>query len=194
MAGNHSCHRISQPPQGLGICFGQLALTNPIGAGISFRPPKHAGKNRSLAVTTHTQLCRLSTADQNLPTSTVDMKQLVDFLYDDLPRVFDDQGIHTKLYDKKLKFRDPITKHDSIGGYLFNIGLLKKLFRPHVRLHWVKQVCFFTVQSSQEDELFDAILDNTFWLIVLRFPQRKVIWHIGFCILFPSFVIIFMQS
>ncbi|KAL2929382.1 hypothetical protein RDABS01_034793 [Bienertia sinuspersici] len=36
-------------------------------------------------------------------------------------------------------FRDPITKHDTIAGYLFNIALLKKLFRPDFLLHWAKQ-------------------------------------------------------
>ncbi|KAG9149136.1 hypothetical protein Leryth_010723 [Lithospermum erythrorhizon] len=35
--------------------------------------------------------------------------------------------------------RDPITKHDTISGYLFNIAMLKRLFRPDFQLHWVKQ-------------------------------------------------------
>lgn len=69
----------------------------------------------------------------------VDMKKLVEFLYEDLPHLFDDQGINPTAYDDYVKFRDPITKHDSINGYLFNIAMLKQLFRPHFLLHWVKQ-------------------------------------------------------
>ena len=79
--------------------------------------------------------------EQSPPRSTVDVQRLVDFLYDDLPHLFDDQGIDRTAYDEQVMFRDPITKHDSISGYLFNISLLKLLFRPDFFLHWVKQVC-----------------------------------------------------
>lgn len=64
----------------------------------------------------------------------------MDFLYEDLPHLFDDQGIDRTAYDESVKFRDPITKYDSISGYLFNIALLKNLFRPEFFLHWVKPV------------------------------------------------------
>lgn len=64
----------------------------------------------------------------------------MEFLYDDLPHLFDDRGIDRTAYDERVKFRDPITKHDSISGYLFNIALLKQLFRPDFQLHWVKEV------------------------------------------------------
>lgn len=80
--------------------------------------------------------------DQNPRKSTVDVEGLVGFLYKDLPHLFDDQGIDQTAYDEFVKFRDPITKHDTISGYLFNIALLKMLFRPEFQLHWVKQVCF----------------------------------------------------
>ncbi|KAJ8527919.1 hypothetical protein K7X08_015370 [Anisodus acutangulus] len=70
---------------------------------------------------------------------TVDMKKLVEFLCEDLPHLFDDQGIDRTAYDDYVKFRDPITKHDSIDGYLFNIAMLKQLFRPDFQLHWAKQ-------------------------------------------------------
>ncbi|KAK6135507.1 hypothetical protein DH2020_030760 [Rehmannia glutinosa] len=71
--------------------------------------------------------------------TTFDAQQLVDFLYEDLPHLFDDQGIDRTAYDERVKFRDPITKHDSISGYLFNIAMLRKLFSPDFLLHWVKQ-------------------------------------------------------
>ncbi|CAM8925488.1 unnamed protein product [Rhodiola kirilowii] len=77
---------------------------------------------------------------QNESKSTaVDIKRMVEFLYEDLPHLFDDQGIDRTAYDELVKFRDPITKHDSIDGYLFNISLLKNLFKPDFQLHWVKQ-------------------------------------------------------
>ncbi|KAL2249502.1 UNVERIFIED_CONTAM: hypothetical protein Sindi_2423900 [Sesamum indicum] len=72
--------------------------------------------------------------------TTFDAQELVDFLYEDLPHLFDDQGIDRTAYGDRVKFRDPITKHDSISGYLFNIAMLKTLFSPDFQLHWVKQV------------------------------------------------------
>uniref|UniRef100_A0A7N0ZT63 SOUL heme-binding protein n=2 Tax=Kalanchoe fedtschenkoi TaxID=63787 RepID=A0A7N0ZT63_KALFE len=71
--------------------------------------------------------------------TNVDMNRMVQFLYEDLPHLFDDQGIDRTAYDELVKFRDPITKHDSIDGYLLNIALLKVLFKPDFKLHWVKQ-------------------------------------------------------
>lgn len=86
----------------------------------------------------------VSVAQEQLPPkpTTFDTQQLVDFLYEDLPHLFDDQGIDPTAYDDQVKFRDPITKHDTITGYLFNIAMLRKLFNPDFQLHWVKQVRF----------------------------------------------------
>jgi len=84
-----------------------------------------------------------SAEEQSPPKSTVDAQRLVGFLYEDLPHLFDDQGIDRTAYDNRVMFRDPITKHDSIAGYLFNIALLKQLFRPDFQLHWVKPVILF---------------------------------------------------
>lgn len=146
MASTHLCHRIFRPPQAQPLCLRRLAIAHP--SGISLPPPKYVGHSRRLAVGTPTHLkwaLRFSIVDQSSPTSTVDMNRLVNFLYDDLPHLFDDQGIDRTAYDEEVKFRDPITKHDSIGGYLFNIRLLKNLFRPLFQLHWVKQVWVSTV-------------------------------------------------
>ncbi|KAF3791883.1 Heme-binding-like protein [Nymphaea thermarum] len=83
-------------------------------------------------------LVRLGSAEQAPPTS-VNVGEFVDFLYADLPHLFDEQGIDRSMYDEKVMFRDPITKYDTIDGYLFNIGLLRILFRPLFQLHSVKQ-------------------------------------------------------
>lgn len=66
-----------------------------------------------------------------------DLNSLIDFLYNDLPHLFDEQGIDRSMYDAVVQFRDPITKHDTIDGYLFNIRLLKLLFSPDFQLHRV---------------------------------------------------------
>ncbi|XP_004513575.1 uncharacterized protein [Cicer arietinum] len=81
---------------------------------------------------------KLSLAEQSPPKSTLDLEQLVGFLYEDLPHLFDDKGIDKSAYDERVFFRDPITKHDDLNGYLFNIALLKTLFTPQFYLHWVK--------------------------------------------------------
>ncbi|KAH9604731.1 hypothetical protein KSS87_013689 [Heliosperma pusillum] len=77
--------------------------------------------------------------EENAPKSKVDIKKLVGFLYEDLPHLFDDQGIDATAYDERVMFRDPITKHDTISGYLFNISFLKLVFQPNFELHWAKQ-------------------------------------------------------
>ncbi|XP_050375387.1 uncharacterized protein LOC126792915 [Argentina anserina] len=82
---------------------------------------------------------RLSLVDQSSPKSTIDVERLVGFLYEDLVHLFDDQGIDRTAYDERVKFRDPITKHDSITGYLLNIAFLKTVFTPKFQLHWAKQ-------------------------------------------------------
>lgn len=93
--------------------------------------------------------------EQRLPKSRVDMGKMVDFLYEDLPHLFDDQGIDRNAYDEKVKFRDPITKHDSITGYLLNIALLKQVFMPDFQLHWVKQTGPYEI--------------TTRWTMIMRF-------------------------
>ncbi|KAL8152520.1 hypothetical protein V2J09_010280 [Rumex salicifolius] len=78
---------------------------------------------------------------------TVNLDEKVRFLYDDLPHLFDDQGIDRTAYEERVKFRDPITKHDSIGGYLFNIAMLRALFSPQFQLHWVKQTGSYEITT-----------------------------------------------
>ncbi|KAJ9538972.1 hypothetical protein OSB04_031705 [Centaurea solstitialis] len=87
------------------------------------------------------RIIRLSLVEQIPPKSTkIDVERLVDFLYEDLPHLFDDQGIDRTAYDEQVKFRDPITKLDGISCYLFNIALLKLVFSPNFELHSVKKL------------------------------------------------------
>ncbi|XP_059074412.1 uncharacterized protein LOC131065253 isoform X2 [Cryptomeria japonica] len=66
-------------------------------------------------------------------------EEVMSLLEADLPRLFDEQGIDKSMYEKDVKFRDPITKHDSLDGYLFNISLLRLIFSPLFQLHSLKQ-------------------------------------------------------
>ncbi|KAF7838642.1 SOUL heme-binding family protein [Senna tora] len=126
-------------------------------AAASFRRPPHSqlpppsslkannnkAHNRKWAV-------KLSLVGQSSPPKSseeVEVEKLVEFLYDDLPHLFDDRGIDTTAYDDRVIFRDPITKHDSLSGYLFNIALLKNLFRPQFQLHWVKQTGSYEITT-----------------------------------------------
>ncbi|XP_038879856.1 uncharacterized protein LOC120071584 isoform X4 [Benincasa hispida] len=87
---------------------------------------------------------------QRPPKSTVDVERLVEFLYEDLHHVFDEQGIDRTAYDEEMRFRDPITKYDNITGYLLNIALLHHFFRPKMILHW---------------DLWDSVQNNDYFSI-----------------------------
>nr|GME03113.1 heme-binding-like protein, chloroplastic [Ipomoea batatas] len=139
---------------------GQMATSHL--PGLIFRPTLHRKCHPPTTISlTHPQLrprkglrsheklegvVRLSMADQEIsppPTpkqeTAPNLEELVDFLYKDLPHLFDDKGIDPTAYDAAVKFRDPITRHDNIRSYLLNIATLKYLFRPKFTLHWVKQ-------------------------------------------------------
>ncbi|PIN20321.1 hypothetical protein CDL12_07001 [Handroanthus impetiginosus] len=127
-------------------------------------PPKYLKQTKSLQTHKPTDqktfkwVVRLrSIAQEESPpqSTTFDAQQLVDFLYEDLPHLFDDQGIDRTAYDGRVIFRDPITKHDSISGYLFNISMLRKLFAPDFQLHWAKQTGPYEI--------------TTRWTMVMRF-------------------------
>ncbi|XP_068648877.1 uncharacterized protein [Aristolochia californica] len=112
----------------------------PISAAVSLPPFKRSAKNEVSGSRRGLKWAvRLSLLQESPQNSTLNVDGLVDFLYEDLPHLFDDQGIDSSMYDERVIFRDPITKHDTIRGYLLNIALLKLLFRPDFQLHYVKQ-------------------------------------------------------
>ncbi|KAG9459747.1 hypothetical protein H6P81_004255 [Aristolochia fimbriata] len=124
---------------------------------ISLPPFRRSTKNGFLStgVGRASWAVRLSLLRQSPQSSSLYVDGLIDFLYQDLPHLFDDQGIDSSMYDERVIFRDPITKHDSIRGYLFNIALLKLLFRPDFQLHYVKQTGPYEV--------------TTRWTMVMKF-------------------------
>lgn len=130
------------------------ASPGPTSAAVSLRrhlPPPPKPRKLALNVKHSNRFkwaIQSSLAEQS-PPKTFDVQQLVGFLYDDLPHLFDDQGIDKTAYDERVFFRDPITRHDTLSGYLFNIALLKTVFKPQFQLHWVKPVGFkFNFTSS----------------------------------------------
>ncbi|KAF3442700.1 hypothetical protein FNV43_RR16617 [Rhamnella rubrinervis] len=141
MSGVKLSHQNFRPNTPLCVSFRQPGSSRP--ANYHLLPPSKTLTYKSLSSPRTAEsskwTVRLSLVEESLPKSTVDVEQLVGFLYEDLPHLFDDQGIDRTAYDERVKFRDPITKHDTISGYLFNIALLKNLFRPEFMLHWVKQ-------------------------------------------------------
>ncbi|KAG6587902.1 hypothetical protein SDJN03_16467, partial [Cucurbita argyrosperma subsp. sororia] len=107
------------------------------------RPRKSCGPTRAAQSRTGSpnwkSSIRSTLGDQSRQKPTVDVDRLVDFMYDDLRHVFDEQGIDRTAYDEEVRFRDPITKYDGISGYMLNIALLREFFRPEIILHWVKK-------------------------------------------------------
>ncbi|QDZ18762.1 SOUL heme-binding protein [Chloropicon primus] len=78
-----------------------------------------------------------------------------DFLAKDLDNLFNERGIDKSIYADDVKFEDPITKYDSINGYLANITMLRYVFAPEFILHkiypvgdrtletrWTMKMCF----------------------------------------------------
>ncbi|RDX68884.1 Heme-binding-like protein, chloroplastic [Mucuna pruriens] len=138
MATSNLSHQTSRP-------FPTVCVSiRPPSSAVSLRrqlPPPPKSRKRALKAETTNRFkwaIQLCLVEQSPPKSTFDMQQLVGFLYDDLIHLFDDQGIDKTAYDERVFFRDPITKHDTLSGYLFNIALLKTLFGPQFQLHWVK--------------------------------------------------------
>jgi len=47
----------------------------------------------------------------------------------DLTHLFDDVGLDKSLYEADVAFEDPLSKFDNIDAFLFNISMLKNVFR-----------------------------------------------------------------
>jgi len=75
------------------------------------------------------------------------LREMSTFLEEDLKHLFDQKGIDRKIYADNVKFEDPITRYDSIDGYLFNIQMLRYLFTPEFILHSIKEVSPTTLET-----------------------------------------------
>ncbi|KAG0620713.1 hypothetical protein M758_4G237700 [Ceratodon purpureus] len=91
------------------------------------------------------------------------MEEMQQFLWKDLVHLFDEQGIDKSMYDDKVEFRDPITKYDSLNGYLINITVLRTVFRPIFELHSVKQTGPYEITTRWT-------MTMNFWIVLWQ-PQ-----------------------
>jgi hypothetical protein len=113
-------------------CFERVEL----GRGRMLRRTRGGGDGKREAA--QAEPPTLERENQGLPEGY--MEEMQQFLWKDLVHLFDEQGIDKSMYDQKVEFRDPITKYDSLNGYLTNIAVLRTIFRPIFDLHSVKQV------------------------------------------------------
>lgn len=81
---------------------------------------------------------------------------------EDLTHLFDEQGIDKDLYEADVSFEDPLTKYDDIDGYLFNIGMLKNVFRPVYTMH--------SIEQTGDWEL------STRWTMNMSLPKLPFFW------------------
>jgi len=68
-----------------------------------------------------------------------ELERLKAVMTEDLTHLFDAQGIDENLYEADVRFEDPLTKYDNISGYLFNITMLKNVFKPSFVMHSIEQ-------------------------------------------------------
>ena len=75
------------------------------------------------------------------------LTRMSSFLAEDLEHLFDERGIDKSVYAADVKFEDPITKYDSINGYLANIQMLRYVFSPEFILHKIYPVSETTLET-----------------------------------------------
>lgn len=153
--------RQQSPLQRLPLLARQRPQTAPMGNALkaSMRPAGgSAGAGAVLSLEEQDKLC----------------EDMAAFLRQDLLHLFDDQGIDASKYDDAVNFEDPITKYDSVQGYLFNIAMLRRVFSPTFILHdvrrtgalqltfrWTMSMCLSAAKSSPLQKVFDPKLTFT---------------------------------
>lgn len=91
------------------------------------------------------------------------LNRLMADMAEDLTHLFDDRGIDPGLYEVDVRFEDPLTRYDNIQGYLFNIGMLKNVFRPTYTMH--------SIEQTGDWEL------STRWTMEMSLPQVPFFWQ-----------------
>lgn len=136
---------------------------------------------------------RVPSVQQNISIGQrFNIQDKVEFLREDLTHLFDDQGINASEYDSVVDFRDPITKYSTLGGYLFNIAMLKNVFSPIFELHdikatgdyevtsrWTMTLSFILAQKTPVGKWWDPKLVFTGTSIYVYNPENlKIFRHI----------------
>lgn len=126
-----------------------------------------------------------STSETN---TSFHMQEMIEFLKEDLQHLFDDQGIDASKYDDVVvrlqegntrthqcakrystppthqhslqDFIDPITRYNNLGGYLFNIQMLRYVFAPQYIMHDIKQTGMDTTSPTPRRWLARAMANT----------------------------------
>ncbi|KAF8066298.1 heme-binding-like protein [Scenedesmus sp. PABB004] len=118
-------------------CLARSAPVNSRGAPGAARPA--AARRRGATAAAAAQEPAPAAAPGAAPGAGLDMAERMAFLREDLAHLFDDQGVDASQYEDVVTFLDPITKYDSVQGYMFNIRMLKSVFSPVFELHDIRQ-------------------------------------------------------
>lgn len=102
------------------------------------------------------------------------LDELSAILSEDLSHLFDDKGVDPNLYAKSVEFNDPITKYDSIQGYLFNIKFLKLFFRPEFYLLDMRKTGPAELTSRWAMVMYFPSFIKAFWSPVLKFTGESI--------------------
>ncbi|GJP76809.1 hypothetical protein CLOP_g7268 [Closterium sp. NIES-67] len=86
---------------------------------------------------------------------------LIAFLQQELPKLFVEGGMSSARFADKVEFEDPITRYDTLAGYLFNIQMLRYLFHPVFILQ-------DTYQSGPAEITTRWTMKMYFWLLPWR--------------------------
>jgi hypothetical protein len=102
-----------------------------------------------------------SSSTRTTGTAAFDIAERMRWLEQDLSHLFDDTGVDPKGYDDKVEFLDPITRYDSVQGYLFNIKFLRAAFTPEFTLHDMRATGPYEV--------------TTRWTMAMRFAPARAL-------------------
>jgi hypothetical protein len=123
MASLHAHHAVARPP----AC--RRAVPRSLAHGSPTNAQARAGRRRA------------SQGEEPSTSSTTagTIPELIEFLKEDLQHLFDDQGIDASRYEERVEFVDPITRYNSLSGYLLNIQFLRSVFDPTFELLDIRQ-------------------------------------------------------
>ncbi|CAI5491530.1 unnamed protein product [Closterium sp. Naga37s-1] len=117
---------------------------------------------RAAGSTTRTESSKTDVAEVAegaVPPAVID--DLIAFLQQELPKLFVEGGMSSARFADKVEFEDPITRYDTLAGYLFNIQMLRYLFHPVFILQ-------DTYQSGPAEITTRWTMKMYFWLLPWR--------------------------
>ncbi|CAI5478447.1 unnamed protein product [Closterium sp. Yama58-4] len=120
--------------------------------------------NRAAGSTTGTKIADVDSGKADVAEGAVPpavIADLIAFLQQELPKLFVEGGMSSARFADKVEFEDPITRYDTLAGYLFNIQMLRYLFHPVFILQ-------DTYQSGPAEITTRWTMKMYFWLLPWR--------------------------